>query len=89
MSLGFQTWTDTKQGGQPQKMADSLKFWFKKVEELYYLCNENKHTDQLPGDHAADICRFPECTAHIIMRSTWKHPINFNEVTAHFTKVYQ
>ena len=30
-----------------QKMARGWKFWIKKVEELYYLCRENKGPDQL------------------------------------------
>ena len=32
---------------QAQKMARGLKFWIWKVEELYYLCSENKGADQL------------------------------------------
>ena len=32
---------------QAQKMARGWKFWIKKVEELYYLCRENKGPDQL------------------------------------------
>ena len=41
------TRSDTNRAVQAQKMARSLKFWIKKVEELYYPCSENKVTDQL------------------------------------------
>ena len=39
--------SDTIQAVQAQKMATGWKFWFKKVEELYYLSSENKGGDQL------------------------------------------
>ena len=42
---------------KPQKMARGLKFWIKEVEELYYLCTENKGADQLRG-HLQLICAF-------------------------------
>ena len=38
----FLTWSDTNQAVQLQKMARGLKFRIKKVEGLYYLCNETK-----------------------------------------------
>ena len=38
---------DTNRAVQAQKMARSLKFWIKEVEELYYSCSENKGADQL------------------------------------------
>ena len=41
------TWSDTTQAEQAQKMAGGLKFWIKKVEELYCPCSENKGADQL------------------------------------------
>ena len=45
----FPTLSDPNQAVQLQKMASSLKFQIKKVEELYYLCSENKGADQLRG----------------------------------------
>ena len=39
---------------QPQKMATGLTFKIYQVEGLYYLCSENKGTDQLQGYHTAD-----------------------------------
>ena len=46
-------WTrvDTNHSVQPKKMARGLKFWIKKVEPegLYYLCSDEKGTDQLHG----------------------------------------
>ena len=33
-------------------MARGWKFWIWKVEELYYLCGENKGTDQLGFTYA-------------------------------------
>ena len=51
----FTTWSDTNQAVQLQKMAGGLKFWIKKVEGLYYLCSENKGTDQLRGYREADL----------------------------------
>ena len=51
----FPTWSDTNQAVHLQKMAWDLKFWIQKVEGLYYLCSENKGTDQLRGYHEADL----------------------------------
>ena len=51
----FSTRSDTNQAVQSQKMAKGLKFRFKKVEELYYLCSENKGADQLRGYREADL----------------------------------
>ena len=42
----FQTWSYTNQAVQLQKMARGLKFRIEIVEELYYLCSENKGSDQ-------------------------------------------
>ena len=39
--------SDISKAVQPQKMARGLKFRIKEVEELYYLCSENKGADQL------------------------------------------
>ena len=38
----FPTSSDTNQAVQLQKMARGLNFRIKKVEELFYLCSENK-----------------------------------------------
>ena len=54
LSSGSLTRSDTNQAVQPQKMARGLKFRVKE-EELYYLCNENKGADQLPGYCTADL----------------------------------
>ena len=51
----FPTWSNTNRVVQLQKMARSLKFRIWKVEGLYYLCNENKGTDQLRGYREADL----------------------------------
>ena len=51
----FSTRSDTNQAVQSQEMARGLKFRFKKVEGLYYLCSENKGADQLRGYHEADL----------------------------------
>ena len=51
----FPTWSDTNQAVQLQKMARGLKFRIKEVEELYYLCSENKGADQLCGYCEADL----------------------------------
>ena len=41
------TRSDTNRAVQSQKMVRGLKFWIKKVEELFYPCSENKGADQL------------------------------------------
>ena len=41
------TRTDSNSDMQSQKQARILKFWIQEEEELYYLCSENKGTDQL------------------------------------------
>ena len=51
----FSTRSDTNRAVQSHKMARGLKFWFKIVEGLYYLCSENKGTDQLRGYCEADL----------------------------------
>ena len=43
---------------QPQKMARGLKFHMQEVEGLFYLCSENKGTDQLCSYRRADLCLF-------------------------------
>ena len=47
----FPTWSDINKAVQLQKMARGLKL----VEGSYYLCSENKGTDQLHGYHEADL----------------------------------
>ena len=39
--------SDTNRAVQSQKMVRGLKFWIKKVEELYFPCSKNKGADQL------------------------------------------
>ena len=51
----FQTWSDTNQAVQLQKMATGLKFRIQKKEGLYYLFSENKGADQLRGHRKADL----------------------------------
>ena len=51
----FPTWSDTNWAVQLQKMARGLKLRIWKVEELYYLCSENKGADQLLGYREADL----------------------------------
>ena len=46
LSSGFPTRSYTNWAAHPQKIARDLQFWFKEVEGLYYLCNENKGADQ-------------------------------------------
>ena len=46
---------DTNRAVQPHKMTRSFKFRIKKEEGLYYLCSENKDTDQLCGYGEADL----------------------------------
>ena len=38
--------SDQLQHKQPQNSARGLKFWLKEEEGFYYLCSENKGTDQ-------------------------------------------
>ena len=45
-TMWFLNRSDTNQAVQAQKMVRGLKFWIKKVEELYYLCSENKCAEQ-------------------------------------------
>ena len=53
--FGFRTRSDTNRAVQSQKMARGLKFCIYEVEELYYLCSENKGADQLQGYREADL----------------------------------
>ena len=56
LSSGFQTWSDTDQAVQPQKMVRGLKVLLLKVEGLFYRSSENKGADQLCDYLAADLC---------------------------------
>ena len=58
LSSGFPTRLDTIQAVQPQKMATDLKFRISEVGGLYYLCSENKGTDQLCGYINIFVCHF-------------------------------
>ena len=49
------TRSDTNRAVQSQKMVRGWKFWFKKVEELYYQYSENKGADQLRSYCEADL----------------------------------
>ena len=51
----FPNRSDTNRAVQPDKMATSLKFRIYEVEELCYLCSENKGADQLRGYREADL----------------------------------
>ena len=51
----FSTRSDTNRAVQSHKLARGLKFWFKKVEGLYYLCSENKGAGQIHGYSEADL----------------------------------
>ena len=55
LTIWVPTRSDTNQAVQAQKMARGWKFWFKKVEELYYPCSENKGADQLHSYCKADL----------------------------------
>ena len=67
MSLEFPTRSDTRRAVQPQKMARGLKIQIQE-EGLYYLCGENKGTDQLRIYCAADLrlC-FPYAKGRFLM----------------------
>ena len=47
---GFRTRSETNRAVQSLNMARGLKFRIQEVEGLYYLCSENKGTDQLWRD---------------------------------------
>ena len=53
--MWFRNRSDTNQAVQSQKQARSLKFWIYEEEELYYLCRENKGSDQLRSYCKADL----------------------------------
>ena len=68
--MWFLNRSDTNRAVQAQKLASSLKFWFKKVQELYYPCSENKGavTAKLI---CVFVCAYADCwfsheAAHII-----------------------
>ena len=45
-TMWFSNRPDTNRAVPAQKIARGWKFWFYKVEELYYPCSENKCADQ-------------------------------------------
>ena len=47
--------SDTNRAVHPQNMTRGLKFQIKEVERLYYLCSENKGSDQLHCYRAAEL----------------------------------
>ena len=51
----FPTWSDTNRAVKLKKMARGLKYQILKIEGSYYLCSENKGTDQLRGYREADL----------------------------------
>ena len=73
---GFLTRSNTKQAVQSQKMARSFKFLIKEEEELYYICSENKVTDQLRGNLAADLCFCFRIMQNEGFLMTWLNVIN-------------
>ena len=60
------TRSDTYQAVQSQNLARGLKFWIWEVDELTYLCSENKGTDQM-RDHCASDLRL--CFRHGLVMS--------------------
>ena len=58
--FGVSTWYNTNQAVQLKKIARIryLKFWIYEVEELYYLCGENK---------GCAIKRFSQGVAHFML----------------------
>ena len=54
-TMWFPNRSDRNQAVQAQCIARGLKFWIEKVEELYYLCSENKDADQLRGYRKAGL----------------------------------
>ena len=46
-TLWFPTRSDTNLSAQPHKIARSMEFHIKEVEEMYYICSENKGSGQL------------------------------------------
>ena len=52
---GFTTLSHTNQAAQPSKMLRGLKFRIQEVEEIFYLCSENKGADQLRSYCVADL----------------------------------
>ena len=60
--MWFLNRSDTDRAVQAQNMARDWKFWFKKEEEFYYPCSENKGADQLRSYCEADLrLRFRIC----------------------------
>ena len=58
LSSWFLARSDTNRAVQSQKMVRGSKFQIEQEEGLYYLCSENKGTEQLGDYHAAHLCLF-------------------------------
>ena len=68
------------------------------VEGLYYLCRENKGSDQLHGYHAADLrlgfshiqkSRFSHKTAHVMMFISIFRSLTCQVIRAHLSIIIQ
>ena len=55
-SSGFLTRSYTNRSVQSQKQTRTSTFRILEEEELYYLCSENKGSDQLRNYYEADLC---------------------------------
>ena len=55
LSSGFPARSDTNRTVRTQEMARGLTFRILEVEGLYYLCSENKSSDQLRSYCAVDL----------------------------------
>ena len=62
-------------------MARGLKFHIKEVEELYYLCSENKGADQLRGYHEADLRLCFRICKKLVFSRRGSHNTHLNEAT--------
>ena len=77
--MWFPNRSDTNRAVQAQKMARDWKFWIQKVENLYYLCSENKGADQLLSycesaplfSHNYADCWFSHDLAHMSRKSSF------------------
>ena len=76
LSSEFPTSSGTNRTVQPQKMAIGLKFRIYEVKGLFYLCSENKGTDQLGSYPAADLRSFGICKSRFSYDAAHISPIN-------------
>ena len=54
-TIWFPNRSDINRAVQAKKIDRGWKFWIEKVDELYYLCSENKDADQLRSYCQADL----------------------------------